>query len=335
MGQGGQIRQYQSRLTSRRRFLHFAAGAASLPVLPRPARAENYPARPVRIVVPYPAGIAPDVATRFLADALSQHFGQQFVVDNRPGGASNIGTEIAVRAPPDGYTLLTLTMTNTINVSLYDNLSFDVMRDIAPVSGLVKLPLVLVINPSVPAKTLPDFIAYAKANPGKINYASVGAGAATNVAGELFNEMAGVKLVNVPYRNSYIPDLLSGQVQAGFTPILQTLNLIKAGKLRGLGVSGVAHANVLPDLPTIAQFVPGYDVSVWDAVGAPAKTPPAIVEELNKAINAALSDPKMQARFASLGAEPMIMTPAELTAYMTAEIKKWGKVVKTAGIKPE
>ncbi len=320
----------------RRRFLYLvAAGSATLPSLTRVAGAADYPARPVRIVVPYPVGIAPDVATRLLADALSQHFGQQFIVDNRPGGASNIGTEIVVHAAPDGYTLLTLTMTNTINVSLYDSLSFDVMRDIAPVSGLVKLPLVLVINPSVPAQTLPEFIAYAKANPGKINYASVGAGAATNVAGELFNEMAGVKLVNVPYRTSYIPDLLSGQVQAGFTPILQTLNLIKAGKLRGLGVSGVAHANVLPDVPTIAQYVPGYDVSVWDAIGAPAKTPPAIVDELNKAINAALSDPKMQAHFASLGAEPMIMTPAELKNYMTAEIKKWGQVVKTAGIKPQ
>ncbi len=319
----------------RRRFLQVLAGAASVPLLTGAARAENYPARPVRIVVPYPAGIAPDVATRLLADALSQHFDQQFVVDNRPGGASNIGTEIVVRAPPDGYTLLTLTMTNTINVSLYDNLSFDVMRDIAPVAGLVKLPLVLVINPSVPAQTLPEFIAYAQANPGKINYASVGSGAATNVAGELFNELAGIKLVNVPYRTSYIPDLLSGQVQAGFTPILQTLSLIKAGKLRALAVTGVAHSDVLPDAPTIAQYVPGYDVAVWDAVGAPAKTPPEIVDTLNKAINAALAEPKLRARFIDLGAEPMIMTPAELKTYMAAEVKKWGRVVKTAGIKPE
>ncbi len=319
----------------RRRFLQVLAGAASVPLLTGAARAENYPARPVRIVVPYPAGIAPDVATRLLADALSQHFDQQFVVDNRPGGASNIGTEIVVRAPPDGYTLLTLTMTNTINVSLYDNLSFDVMRDIAPVAGLVKLPLVLVINPSVPAQTLPEFIAYAQANPGKINYASVGSGAATNVAGELFNELAGIKLVNVPYRTSYIPDLLSGQVQAGFTPILQTLSLIKAGKLHALAVTGVAHSDVLPDAPTIAQYVPGYDVAVWDAVGAPAKTPPEIVDTLNKAINAALAEPKLRARFIDLGAEPMIMTPAELKTYMAAEVKKWGRVVKTAGIKPE
>jgi tripartite-type tricarboxylate transporter receptor subunit TctC len=345
MGQGDQIRQYQSRLSSahpggiviipRRRLLHLAAIAAVLPALTRVAGAADYPTRPVRIVVPYPPGIAPDVATRLLADALSQHFGQQFIVDNRPGGASNIGTEIVVHAPADGYTLLTLTMTNTINVSLYDNLSFDVMADIAPVAGLVKLPLVLVINPAVPAQTLPEFIAYAKANPGKINYASVGSGAATNVAGELFNELAGIKLVNVPYRTSYIPDLLSGQVQAGFTPVLQTLSLIRSGKLRALAVTGVAHSDVLPDVPNAAQFVPGYDVAVWDAVGAPAKTPPAIIDTLNKAINAALSEPKLQARFTDLGAAPMIMTPGELKDYMAAEIKKWGKVVKTAGIKAE
>ena len=320
---------------ARRRLLHLGAGAASLALPPCAVAAADYPTRPVRVVVPYPAGIAPDVATRLLADALSQHFGQQFVVDNRPGGASNIGTEIVVRAPADGYTLLTLTMTNTINVSLYDKLSFDVMRDIAPVAGLVKLPLVLVVNPAVPAKTLPEFIAYAKANPGKINYASVGSGAATNVAGELFKMLAKVNLVNVPYRNSYIPDLLSGQVQAGFTPILQTLNFIRAGKLRALAVTGVAHSDVLPDVPSAAQFVPGYDVAVWDAVGAPAKTPPEIVDTLNKAINAALAEPKLRARFTDLGAEPMIMTPAELKNYMAAEAKKWGEVVRVANIKPE
>jgi tripartite-type tricarboxylate transporter receptor subunit TctC len=322
-------------LIPRRRFFHLAAGATALPLLPHVASAADYPARSVRIVVPYPPGIAPDIATRFLADALSQHFGQQFIVDNRPGGASNIGTEIVVHAPADGYTLLTLTMTNTINVSLYDHLSFDVMRDIAPVAGLVQLPLVLVINPAVPAKTLPEFIAYAKANPGKINYASVGSGAATNVAGELFNEMAGIKLVNVPYRNSYLPDLLSGQVQAGFTPILQSLSYINAGKLRALAVTGVAHSDVLPNVPSAAQFVPGYEVSVWDAIGAPANTPPDIIDTLNKAINAALAEPKMRKRFTDLGAEPMIMTPAELKKFMADEAAKWGKVVKTAGIKPE
>src|SRR3984885_5807471 len=295
----------------RRHFLKLGASAVAMPALLRTARAETYPSRPVRIIVPYPPGIAPDIATRLLTDSLSQKLGQQFIVDNRPGGAANIGTELVVRAAPDGYTLLTLTMTNSINVSLYDNLSFNILKDIAPVSGLVKLPLVLVVNPSVPAKTLPEFIAYAKANPGKINYASVGSGAATNVAGELFNELAGIKLVNVPYRTSYILHLLSGQVQAGFTPVLQTLSLITSGKLRALAVTGVAHSDVLPDVPNAAQFVPGYDVAVWDAVGAPAKTPPALIDTLNKAINAALSDPKLQARFTDLGAAPMIMTPGD------------------------
>ncbi len=321
---------------ARRHLLRLAAGGAALAALPRGAvAAQDYPVRPVRIVVPYPAGIAPDIATRLLASELSQHFGQQFVVDNRPGGASNIGTELVVRAPADGYTLLTLTVTNTINVSLYDNLSFDVMRDIVPVAGIVKLPLVLVVNPAVPAKTLPEFIAYAKANPGKINYASIGSGAATNVAGELFKMLAKVNLVNVPYRSSYIPDLLSGQVQAGFTPIMQTLSFIKAGKLRALAVTGVPHSDVLPDVPNAAEFVPGYDVAVWDAVGAPAHTPPHIVEALNEAINAALRGPKIEARFADLGAAPMIMTPAELEDFMAAEVKKWGEVVRVANIKPE
>src|SRR5579872_2692176 len=260
---------------TRRRLLRASGGLAALPVLPRLAAAQAYPTRPARIVVPYPAGIAPDIVTRLVAQSLSERLGQQFIVDNRPGGASNVGTQIVVHAAPDGYTLLTTTMTNTINISLYDRLDFDFLRDIAPVSGLVALPLVLAVNPSVPAQTLPEFIAYAKANPGKINYASVGSGAATNVAGELFNMMAGVNLVNVPYRNSYIPDLLSGQVQAGFTPILQTLGYIKAGKLRALAVT-VNHSDALPDVPSAAQFVPGYDVAVWDAIGAPAHTPPEI-----------------------------------------------------------
>jgi tripartite-type tricarboxylate transporter receptor subunit TctC len=316
----------------RRHFLHLAAGAAALPGA---AMAQTYPARPVRFIVPYPPGIAPDIATRLLADSLSQKLGQQFIVDNRPGGASNIGTEMVVRAQPDGYTLLTLTMTNAINISLYDNLSFDVLRDIVPVSGLVKLPLVLVVTPSLPAKTLPEFIAYAKANPGKINYASVGSGAATNVAGELFKEMAGVNIVNVPYRSNYIPDLLSGQVQAGFTPILQSLSFIKAGSLRALGVTGVAHAEVLPDVPNVSEFVPGYEVFVWDAVGAPAHTPPDVIETLNRNINAALADPAMAKKFADLGSVPMIMSPGEFGKFMADEAVKWGKVVRDANIKPD
>jgi tripartite-type tricarboxylate transporter receptor subunit TctC len=318
----------------RRHFLNLAAGALAMPAV-RIARAADYPTRPVRIIVPYPPGIAPDIATRLLADSISQKLGQQFIVDNRPGGAANIGTEMVVRAAPDGYTLLTLTMTNSINVSLYDNLSFDIMKDIAPVSGLVKLPLVLVVNPSVPAKTLPEFIAYAKANPGKINYASVGSGAATNVAGELFKMMAGVDIVNVPYKNSYIPDLLSGQVQAGFTPILQSLSFINAGKLRPLAVTGVMHSNVLPGVPNANEFVPGYEVFVWDAIGAPAHTPPDIIAKLNKTINEALADPAMQKKFADLGSEPMIASPAEVGTYMAAEVEKWGKVVRDAHIKPD
>jgi tripartite-type tricarboxylate transporter receptor subunit TctC len=319
----------------RRDFLQLAAGAVAAPALSRVARADTYPSRPVRFIVPYPPGIAPDIATRLLADGLSQRLGQQFIVDNRPGGAANVGTEMVVHAAPDGYTLLTLTMTNAINVSLYDNLSFDVLKDIAPVSGLVKLPLVLVVNPSVPAKTLPEFIAYAKANPGKINYASVGSGAATNLAGELFKEMTGVDIVNIPYKNSYIPDLLSGQVQAGFTPILQSLSFIRAGKLRPLAVTGVSHSEVLLDVPNASEFVPGYEVFVWDAVGAPAHTPPEIIEALSKNINAVLADPAIKKKFTDLGSDSMVMSPAELGKFMAAEAEKWGKVVREAHIKPE
>jgi tripartite-type tricarboxylate transporter receptor subunit TctC len=318
----------------RRQFL-LTAAAAALSASPRMAAAQAYPTRPVRFIVPYPAGIAPDIVTRLVAQSLSQHLGQQFIVDNRPGGASNIGTEMVVHAPPDGYTLLTATMTNTLNTSLYDNLDFNFIRDIAPVAGLVRLPLVLVVNPSVPAKTLPEFIAYAKANPGKINFASVGSGAATDVAGELFNSMAGVRLVNVPYRSNYLPDLLSGQVQASFTPILQSLNFIKAGKLRALAVTDANRSKVLPDIPTIREFLPGYMAVVWDGVGAPAKTPPDIIDKLNKAINAVLDDPTIKARFSELGSEPMVMTPAEFGKFVAAETEKWGKVIKAAGIKAQ
>ena len=317
----------------RRRFLFAATAAAALPELPRFAAAQDYPTRPVRIVVPYPPGIAPDIATRLLAQGLSQRLKQQFVVDNRPGGAANIGTEIVVHAPPDGYTLLTATMTNVLNMSLYNNLDFNFLRDIAPVAGLVLLPLVLVVNPAVPAKTLQEFIAYAKANPGKINFASVGSGAATDVAGELFNTMAGVHLVNVPYRSSYLPDLLSGQVQASFTPVLQTINFIRAGKLRALAVTDDTRSKVLPDVPTVAEIVPGYKAIVWDGIGAPAKTPAEIIHKLNNGINVVLRDPAIQAKFADLGSAPMVMSPAGFGQFTAAEAEKWGKVIKAAGIK--
>ena len=320
---------------SRRDMLRLAAAMAALPLLPEAAAAQTYPTRPVRIVVPYPVGIAPDIATRLLAEGLSQRLKQQFIVDNRPGGAANIGTQIVVKAAPDGYTLLTATMTNVLNMSLYDKLDFNFLHDLVPVSGLVLLPLVLVVNPAVPAKTLPEFIAYAKKNPGKINFASVGSGAATDVAGELFNMMAGVHMVNVPYRSSYLPDLLSGQVQSSFTPILQTINFIRAGKLRALAVTDDTRSKVLLDVPTVAEFVPGYKAIVWDGISAPAKTPPDIITKLNTEINAVLRDPEMQKRFADLGSEAMIMSPAEFGKFTADEAAKWGKVIKTVGIKAQ
>jgi len=318
----------------RRQFLQLT-GAAALAGSPAASRAEDFPTRPVRIVVPYPAGIAPDIVARIVAQPLSERLGQQFIVDDRPGGASNVGTEIVAHSAPDGYTLLVVTMTNVINTSLYDNLSFDLIRDITPVAGLVKLALVLAVNPSLPVQTLPEFIAYAKANPGKINYASVGSGAATNVAGELFKAMAGVDLTNVPYKSSYLPDLLSGHVQASFTPIAQTVNFIKTGKLRAIAVTGETPSEALPGVPTAAEVVPGYNAYVWDAIGAPAKTPPDIIAKLNKTINAVLAEPAIKTRFTELGAEPMIMTPAEFGKYMAEETEKWGKVVKFAHIKPD
>jgi len=318
---------------NRRRLLQLSAGAAVSGALPGFAFALDYPARPVRIIVPYPPGIAPDIVARLVAQALSERLKQQFVVDNRSGGASNVGTSIVARAVPDGYTLLVVTTTNTINTSLYDNLDFNLIRDIAPVAGLVRLSLVLAVNPSVPAQTLPEFIAYAKANPGKINYASVGSGAATNMAGELFKQMAGINLVNVPYRSNYMPDLISGQVQAAFTPILQSVEYIRAGTLRALAVTGATRSESLPGIPAAAEFVPGYEASVWDALGAPANTPADIVEALNMQVNTVLSDPALKAQFAALGAEPMLMTPAEFGKYIAAETEKWGRVVKTARIK--
>jgi tripartite-type tricarboxylate transporter receptor subunit TctC len=320
----------------RRHFLQLAVSAAAAPVFSAAApAATDYPTRPVRIVVPYPAGIAPDIVARLVAQSLSERLGQQFIVDNRPGGASNVGTGIVAHAAADGYTLLIMTMTNAINVSLYEHLDYDLMRDIAPVAGLVRLALVLAVNPSVPAQTLSEFIAYAKANPGKINYASVGSGAATNVAGELFKIMAGINLVNVPYRGNYLPDLISGQVQAAFSPIAQAIGFIRAGKLRPLAVTSATRSAVLPDVPTASETVPGYEASVWDALAAPANTPTAIVDRLNNEVGAILGDPSFKSRLADLGADPMVMTPSEFKGFIAAEIEKWGKVVREAGIKPE
>ena len=334
---------------NRRRLLQLSAGAAVSGALPGFAFALDYPARPVRIIVPYPPGIAPDIVARLVAQALSERLKQQFVVDNRSGGASNVGTSIVAHAVPDGYTLLMATSTTLgISPALYQPSPINPTRDFTPISPVGTVNFFLIANPkfparnakemidaikSVPAQTLPEFIAYAKANPGKINYASVGSGAATNVAGELFKLMAGINLVNVPYRSNYMPDLISGQVQAAFTPILQSVEYIRAGTLRALAVTSATRSESLPGIPAAAEFVPGYEASVWDALGAPANTPADIVAALNMQVNTVLADPAMKAQFAALGAEPMLMTPAEFGKYIAEETEKWGRVVRTARIK--
>jgi tripartite-type tricarboxylate transporter receptor subunit TctC len=320
----------------RRKFLRLVAGAATLPLLPRVARADAYPTRPVRVLVGYPAGIAPDIFSRLAAQGLSERLGQQFIVENRPGANSNIATEMVVRSAPDGYTLLTMTATNAINATLYEgHLSFDLLHDLAPVGGLMRSASVIQVTPSLPVKTLAEFIAYAKANPGKLNYASAGAGSATNVAGELFNSLAGIKLVHVAYHSNYMADLMSGQVQASFSPVAQSIEFIKAGKLRALAVTSEKRLDTLPDVPAANEIVPGYVAYVWDAMGAPANTPADVIDEINTALNQTLATPEMKARYMQLGAEPMIMTPAEFGKFLAAETKKWGDVIRAAGIHAE
>jgi tripartite-type tricarboxylate transporter receptor subunit TctC len=318
----------------RRQFLHLAVGAAALPAMLRVALADTYPSRPVRIVVGFPAGTATDIDARLIAQSLSERLGQQVIVDNRPGAGSNIAAEAVVRAPPDGYTLLAMTVTNAVNATLYQGLKFDIVRDIAPIAGTMRTANVLVVNPSVPAKTLPEFIAYAKANPGKINYASGGYGSAPNMAGELLKIMAGVDLVHVPYRSSILPDLLGNQVQVAFTPIPLSINYIRDGKLRALAVTSTTRSDALPGIPPVAEFVPGYVANVWHGVGAPRETPAEIINKLNKEINTVLADPTIRARFVNLGAEPMPMAPADFGKLIADEIEKWAKVIKSAGIKP-
>ena len=319
----------------RRQFLHLAAGAVALPAVPRIAWAQAYPTRPVRIIVGFPVGTATDINARLIAPFLSERLGQQFIVDNRPGAASNIGTEAAARAPADGYTLLAVTSINTVNSTLYDNLSFDLIRDIAPVAGTLRSPNVMAVNPSVPAKTVPEFIAYAKANPGKLNMASVGNGSSSHVAGELFKALAGVDLIHVPYRGNYFPDLLGGHVQVAFSPIPAAIGYIRAGTLRALAVTSETRSDALPNIPTVGEFVPGYEASLWVGIGAPKNTPAEIIDKLNNEINAVLADPGMKARLAGLGAEPMPMTPAEFGKLIADETEKWGKVIRGANIKVE
>jgi len=337
MGQGGQVRRIEAAMTTQRRnFLRLIAGATALPLLPHMARADAYPTRPVRIVVGYPAGIAPDIFSRLAAQGLSERLGQQFIVENRPGANSNVATELVVRAAPDGYTLLTMTATNAINATLYeDHISFDLLRDLAPVGGLMRSASVIQVTPSLPVKTLAEFIAYAKANPGKLNFASAGNGSATHVAAELFKAMTGIDIVHIAYHSNYLPDLMAGQVQASFSPVAQSIEFIKAGKLRPLAVTSANRLDALPDVPAANEIVPGYEAYVWDAVGAPAKTPADIIDKINTALNDALSTPAMKARYAELGAEPFIVTPAEFGKFLTAETEKWGKVIKSAHIKVE
>jgi tripartite-type tricarboxylate transporter receptor subunit TctC len=319
----------------RRQFLHLAAGTFALPAVSRIARAQDYPARPVRIIVGFPAGLTPDIISRVIAQWLSMRLGQQFVVENRPGAAGNVGTESAVRALADGYTLLTVATPNAINATLYQELNYNFIRDIAPVATMMRVPLAMEVNPSVPAKTLSEFIAYAKANPGKINMASGGNGSPQHVAGELFKMMAGVDMLHIPYRGNPLPDLLGGQVQVYFGPIPSSIGYIRADKLRALAVTGTTRSEALPDIPTVAELIPGYEASAWYGIGAPRNTPAEIVDKLNKEINAALADPAMLARLADLGATPMSVTPAEFGKFIAAETAKWAKVVKFSGAKPD
>jgi tripartite-type tricarboxylate transporter receptor subunit TctC len=318
----------------RRQFLQLAAGAVALPATAQFAWAQTYPSQPVRMIVGFPAGQAADSLARIVAQGLSQRLGQQFVVENRPGAGGNIGTEAVVRAQPDGYTILMEVMTsNAINASLYKHLSFNFIRDIAPVACIGGGSYVVAVNPSLAAKTLPEFIAYAKANPGKINMGSAGIGTPPHAFGELFKMMAGVDMVHVPYKGSYVPDLLSGQVQVVFSPIPTVIAQIKAGKLRALGVTSAKRSSALPDVPSVADFVPGYDATGYFGFGAPAHTPAAIVDKLNKEINASVADPAATAKLLSLGVQPMPMTPAEYGKLIASETEKWAKVVKAANMK--
>jgi tripartite-type tricarboxylate transporter receptor subunit TctC len=319
----------------RRKFLHLAAGAAAIVAFPRFASALDYPTRPVRFVVAFFAGSLSDILARTIADGLSKQLNQQIVVDDQPGAGGNLATDMVVRAVPDGYTLLEATSANVWNAALYDNLRFDFIRDIAPVASISRTPAVMAVTPSFPAKTVPEFIAYAKENPGKVNMASGGIGSLPHVAGELFRFMTGINLIHVPYRGSYLPDLIGGQVQVAFGPIPTLIEQIRADKLRALAVTGAEPSAALPDVPTLGQFVPGYEASAFNGVGVPKKTPIEIIYKLNAAVGAALTDPGIQTRFARLGTVPVSMTPAEFGKLIGAESEKWGKVFKSAGIKAE
>ena len=322
----------------RRRFLRLAAGAAgaaALPAVSRFAAAETWPARPVHVVVGFPAGNAPDIIARMLGQWLAERLGQQFIVENRPGAGSTIAAEGVVNAPADGYTLLLVVLSNALNATLYTNLKYDLTRDLVGVAGIANAPFVMMVNPSFPAKTVPEFIAYAKANPGKINMASGGNGTSTHVFGELFKMMAKVDLVHIPYRGNYMPDLLSGQTQVLFGPIPQSIGYLRGGQLRALGVTTAKRLAALPDVPTIGEFLPGYDAVGWFGLAAPKDTPPEIVGRLNEATNAVLANTEFKAKLAHLGVDPMAMAPAEFGKFIAGDVDKWAKVIRFAGIKPE
>jgi tripartite-type tricarboxylate transporter receptor subunit TctC len=323
------------KLPHRRQFLHLAAGAAALPAASQFAFALDYPTRPVRVVVGFPAGIGPDIAGRLIGQWLSERLGQQFVIDNRTGAAGNIATEIVAKASPDGYTLLVAVSSNAVNAALYKNVNFNFARDLVPVAFIGSTPFVMVVTPSFPAKTLPEFITYAKANPGKINMASQGIGTTPHVSGEMLKMMSGIDLVHVPYRGNLVTDLLAGQVQVYFGPMPQVIGYVRSGQLRALGVTTSTRSDALPDVPTLGEFVPGYEASGWYGVCAPTRTPPDIIDKLNKEISAADADPGLQARLLTIGVVPKAMTPAEFGKFIADETEKWAKVIKFANIKPD
>jgi tripartite-type tricarboxylate transporter receptor subunit TctC len=321
----------------RRQFLHLAAGAAALPFAPDIACAQAYPLRPVRIVAGFPAGSTTDVVARLIGQWLQERLGQAFIVENRPGAGGTIATEAAVRAFPDGYTLLLVSTAHAINATLYNNLKFNILRDVAPIAAVVNLPNVMVVNPSISARTVPEFVAYAKANSGKLNMSSAGNGSSSHLAGELFKAMTRVNLVHVPYRGqpAALTDLLGGQVDVSFGTTASSIEYIRAGNLRALAVTTATRLEALPDVPALGEFVPGYEATTWGGLGAPRNTPAEVVEKLNKAINAGLADTKFRANLTEIGGIPLGGSPADFGKLIADETEKWGKLVKLAGIKPE
>jgi tripartite-type tricarboxylate transporter receptor subunit TctC len=322
---------------SRRQLLHLAAGAAAMPAVSRIARAQTYPTLPVRWIVGFSAGGLSDIVARLMAQWFSARLGQPFVIENRPGAASNIATELVVRAPADGYTLLLASPANAISATFYDNLNFNFIRDIAPVAGIIRAANVMAVNPSVPATTVPEFITYANANPGKLNFASAGNGTNVHLTGELFKMKTGVNLVHVPYRGSTpaLTDMISGRVQLMFDNLPSSIGYVRTGKLRALAVTTATRSPALPDIPIVGDFVPGFEASVWQGIGVPRNTPPEIVEKLNKEINAALADPKMKAQLTNLSSTVLALSPAEFGTLIAEETEKWGQVIRAANLKPD